>query len=179
MEGWQERGKDGGRKGWGLEGWGAGWSPVELGHDGTGGRRARGQQGPPQPSPVPSQDTEDPARDNPAVALQLPGSSSLAPLQPPPFILCTFQREPGGPGGTGEGSGGAGEGSGRSGMGSEGTRGSQPPLTPRPSPGPGLFQLRCYIFQALDLAPGGSRTSLGGTPAPPAPAPSPPAAPGC
>ncbi|XP_054145137.1 fer-1-like protein 5 [Melozone crissalis] len=55
-------------------------------------------------------DTEEPAQDSPEVALQ----------QPPPFILCSFQR-------------------------------------------PGRFQLRCYIFQALDLAPGSSRTSIDAT----------------
>ncbi|XP_064587023.1 fer-1-like protein 5 [Zonotrichia leucophrys gambelii] len=55
-------------------------------------------------------DTEEPAQDSPEVALQ----------QPPPFIVCSFQR-------------------------------------------PGRFQLRCYIFQALDLAPGGSRTSIDAT----------------
>nr|XP_054506473.1 fer-1-like protein 5 [Agelaius phoeniceus] len=52
-------------------------------------------------------DTNEPAQDSPEVALQ----------QPPPFILCSFQR-------------------------------------------PGRFQLRCYIFQALDLAPGSARTSI-------------------
>ncbi|XP_063031214.1 fer-1-like protein 5 [Melospiza melodia melodia] len=55
-------------------------------------------------------DTEEPAQDSAEVALQ----------QPPPFILCSFQR-------------------------------------------PGRFQLRCYIFQALDLAPGSSRTSIDAT----------------
>ncbi|XP_053822437.1 fer-1-like protein 5 isoform X2 [Vidua chalybeata] len=66
-------------------------------------------------------DAEEPAQDNPSVAPQLPGGSSLTPLQqPPPFILCTFQR-------------------------------------------PGRFQLRCYIFQALDLAPGSARTSIDAT----------------
>ncbi|XP_059726331.1 fer-1-like protein 5 [Haemorhous mexicanus] len=58
-------------------------------------------------------DAKELAQDSPAVALQ----------QPPPFILCTFER-------------------------------------------PGRFQLRCYIFQALDLAPGSARTSIGGTPHP-------------
>ncbi|XP_038016101.1 myoferlin-like [Motacilla alba alba] len=69
-------------------------------------------------------DIEELAQDSPEVALQ----------QPPPFILCTFQR-------------------------------------------PGRFQLRCYIFQALDLAPGTARTSIGGTPpAPRAPPRRPPGA---
>ncbi|XP_014116973.1 PREDICTED: fer-1-like protein 5 [Pseudopodoces humilis] len=41
---------------------------------------------------------------------------------------------------------------------------------------PGRFQLRCYIFQALDLAPGSSRTPLGATPGPRAPLPRQPGA---
>nr|XP_041576455.1 fer-1-like protein 5 [Taeniopygia guttata] len=93
-------------------------------------RRRRWQRGlvPAEPAAVAplfllqgAPDTEEPARDNPAVAPQLPGGSALTPRQEPPlFILCTFQR-------------------------------------------PGRFQLRCYIFQALDLAPGSSSTSIDAT----------------
>ncbi|XP_068891409.1 myoferlin-like [Aphelocoma coerulescens] len=93
-------------------------------------RRRRWQRSlvPAEPTPVAplfllrgTPDTEDPAQDNPAVVPQLPGGSSLTPLQQPPlFILCSFQR-------------------------------------------PGRFQLRCYIFQALDLAPGSARTSIDAT----------------
>ncbi|XP_066062171.1 fer-1-like protein 5 [Chamaea fasciata] len=133
---WGMEGCRDGRRGGRMEGWRDGgldgtlWSWVMMGQEHMGQEAAKpGDSRVPQPTPVLSQDTEDLTRDNPAVAPQLPGDSSLTPLQqPPPLILCTFQR-------------------------------------------PGRFQLRCYIFQALDLAPGSARTSLGGTPGrgPPAP----------
>lgn len=38
-------------------------------------------------------------------------------------------------------------------------------LTPLPpSSGPSSFQLRCYLFQALELKPHGTKTTAGGTP---------------
>lgn len=81
---------------------GALWSWAMMGQQHMGQEATGpGDSRVPQPIPVLSQDTEDSAQDNPAVAPQLPGGSSRTPLQqPPPFILCSFQREPRGPEGT-------------------------------------------------------------------------------
>ncbi|KAM9608138.1 uncharacterized protein ACIBXB_000727 [Morphnus guianensis] len=120
---------------------------------------------PTQPSPVAplfllegSPGMEDPAEeDKPAAAERQSRGSIRTPLQHPvPLILCTFQRESRGTrGGHGDRLGG----------------GCQvPPPAPVSPTGPNFFQLRCYIFQALELAPHGTKATAGGTP-PPRPPP--------
>lgn len=119
-------------------------------HPGTLGCRDRGtwgQQGQADPLPhIPTpQSTEVAVPEGEQPASGAGGQGRLQ--QPMPLILCTFQREPQG----------ARRGGSRGGL--------QDPLPPPASPtGPSYFQLRCYLFQALELVPHGTKTTAGGTP---------------